>query len=359
MILDIAVFFGVLALLVLAHEFGHFISARRNGVGVEEFGFGFPPRLFGFKKGETLYSFNLLPLGGFVKITGENETASLDPKNFASKGLAQRAVILSAGVAFNLLLAFFIFSFAVFVGLPIDASSPLRTAGIRDPYVLAIEILPDSPAESAGIFEGDKILALETLSGTRIAPVSVSEVQEFTRSNYGEKMSVEVKRNNEFLVLSAVLSGDKEAPLGLSLAEIGIIDAPWYKAPFAGLELTIIALGQVIGGLYFLLKLVFSGVSVAGLVSGPVGIFAILSETLEFGFPILLSFVGILSVNLAVINLIPIPGLDGGRLFFLAIEAVRGKPVGQKISGLAHAAGFAILIMLMAAITYLDIRMKL
>ncbi len=359
MILEIAVFFGVLALLVLAHEFGHFIVARSRGVRVEEFGFGFPPRLFGFQKGGTFYSFNLLPLGGFVKISGENDSASSDPKNFSSHSLQARAAILSAGVIFNIILAFIIFSSAVYIGLPIDASTPLLTAKTGGNEITVVEVLPQSAAESAGIAAGDKILSLESETGEKIIPSSISDIQAFTKNHLSQKIAVEIERGKKSKTLSAILSSSAVSPLGVAMTEIGIISAPWYKIPLVGLELTVSALWGTIKGLFFIIGLIFSGASVAGLVSGPVGIFSVVSGSLVFGLPVLMSLVAILSLNLAIINLIPIPGLDGGRLLFLVFEAARGKPVGQKVSGLAHTAGFAILIVLMAVITYLDIRSKL
>lgn len=342
--------------MVLAHEFGHFFAARKNGIRVDEFGFGFPPRLFGFQKGDTFYSFNLLPFGGFVKISGENDVASSDPRNFSSRSLRARSGILSAGVIFNIILAFVIFSSAAFIGLPIDASAPLLTAKTSEVTITVIEVLPQSAAESAGIEARDKILSLESKTGERIIPSSISEIQAFTKNHLNQKIIVEIERNEEIKVLSAFLGVSETAPLGVAMAEIGIISAPWYKIPLVGLELTITAFWKTIEGLFFLVRQIFSGVSVAGLVSGPVGIFSIVSGSLDFGLPILMSLVAILSINLAIINLIPIPGLDGGRLLFLVIEYIRGKPVGQKISGLAHAAGFAILIMLMVIVTYLDIK---
>ncbi|MEK7566967.1 MAG: site-2 protease family protein [Patescibacteria group bacterium] len=358
MILDIAIFIIVLAVLVLAHEFGHFLAARKNGVRVDEFGFGFPPRLFGFKRGQTLYSLNLFPLGGFVKIAGENEAESSDSENFASKSLFSRASILFAGVFFNIVLAFIIFSVVVPLGIPVDAEDPYWQLRVRDTAITVVEVLKGSSAELAGFKTGDRVLTLETISGGIIKPSHVFEVQDFTRANAGQSAIIEIERRGQKIVLSANLA-EGEAPLGVATAKVGKIASPWYAVPWVGLELTAFAVWRTLEGFFFILKLLFSGQSVAGFISGPVGIFSLVSGILDFGPVILMTFVATLSINLAIINLMPFPALDGGRLLFLMIEGLRGKPLSRRIGGLAHALGFAILIMLMAIITYLDIKYKL
>ena len=361
MILDIAIFVIVLAVLVLAHELGHFLAARHNGVRVDEFGFGFPPRLFGFKYGETLYSFNLFPIGGFVRSFGEDDSEALDSRSFASKNIRQKAVMLLGGVFFNIVLAYFIFSFLVGIGMPADAEDPMWGSAVLDPKLTAIEIIAGSAAQKAGLKTGDIILSLEYGKEAKIYPLSVSDMQRFTREYAGKNINMEIERGSQKLVLNALLAdGSGEgAYLGAASAVIGTARAPWYLAPFAGLQITLNVLTRTIYGFFFIFKLLFSGNSVAGFVSGPVGIFSIIAGTFDFGWKFLVSLIAVISVNLAVINLIPFPALDGGRLLFLALEGLRGKPVSRKIGGLAHAFGFAILIMLMAIITYLDVKSRL
>ncbi len=357
MILDIAIFIIVLAVLILAHEFGHFIAARRNGVRVDEFGFGFPPRLFGFKYGGTLYSLNLFPLGGFVRIAGENEAVSDDPDNFASKNLPARASIIVAGVLFNVILAFIIFSAIAGFGVPVDTEDSYWSGRIDTKALTVVEVLKNSPAEKSGFKMGDEILTLKSVSES-VTPRSTSEIQEFTKANAGDKIDVEIKRRSENFILSADLD-EGAAPLGIATADVGKIKARWYLAPIVGLELTFLAVLRTLQGFFFILTLLFSGESVAGFVSGPVGIFTLVSGVLDFGPTVFFAFIATLSINLAVINLMPIPALDGGRLLFLIIEALRGKPVSRKVGNLAHGLGFAILIMLMIIITYLDIKIRL
>lgn len=345
-------FLGALALLVLAHECGHFWAAKKYGVKVEEFGFGFPPRIFSFTKGETLYSLNLLPLGGFVKILGENSSDSNDPRNFASRPAFSKAVMLSAGVVFNFILAVILFALVAWWGMPVDADDPLWQGKVQNAQITVIGLIKDSAAEKSGIAPGDKILGF----------VEIAEVQEFIKANTGKEITLKLKRKNEnFSIQVALPQSEIEggAVLGVAMVKIGLVREPWYKAPFAGFQTALLTLWRALSGLWFILTLLFSGQSLSGLVSGPVGIFSLVDDTLNFGATFLISLVASLSINLAVINFLPIPALDGGRLAFLLIEKLRGRPINPRISGLAHAAGFAILIILMAAVTYYDLKFRL
>jgi len=362
MFITFIAFFAVLAVLILVHELGHFLAARKHKVGVEEFGFGFPPRLASFKKGETLYSFNLLPLGGFVKITGEDASQSDNPKNFASRSIAQRASILVAGVFFNLILAYFLFSFVVWIGMPVNANDPLWQGRVSDPQIMVIDVFKGSSAAAAGIETGDKIVAMRPESGAELLPSTINQMQDFTKIHRGENVGVVVLRDGDELRLSAFLPENNELNqgiLGIAMANIGTFQQPWYSALWSGLEMTIATFARTMKGLAILIGMLVSGEQVAGLVSGPVGIFSIVASSIDFGIPFLIVLIATLSVNLAFINLIPFPGLDGGRLLFLAIEGLRGRPISQKIGGLAHAIGFVILILLMVVITYYDFKLHL
>ena len=349
------------SVLILVHEWGHFYSARKLGVKFEEFGFGFPPRIFGVRRAKTLYSLNLFPIGGFVRIFGENDSDASDPESFASKKIWQRAVILLSGVFFNIFLAYLIFSFLIIIGMPADADDPSWNGLVRDAKITATEIIGNSAAEKAGLKPGDVILSLTGESGLEERPSSVLDVQEFTLQHAGQKIKMEIERKNQNLILDAVLAekSDGGVYLGAATAMIGKVRAPWYLAPFVALGMTADAIFKTIYGFIFIFKLLFSGNSVAGFISGPVGIFSVVAGSVDFGWAFLATLVAVISINLAVINLIPFPALDGGRLLFLAIEALRGRPVSRKAGSLAHAVGFAILIMLMAAVTYLDFKTRL
>lgn len=354
------VFFAVLAVLVLVHEFGHFLAARRRGVRIEEFGFGFPPRLFSVKKGETLYSFNLLPFGGFVKIFGEDSQHSQDPENFASRSVSQRAAIIAAGVFFNLILAYFLFSFVFWLGMPVDADDPLWGREAQNPQITVIEVLPSSPAESIGLKKGDKIIELKS-GGESAKPAGINDVQNFINENQGRAINLEILRKGEKLDFSVVLPQDRQSSngiLGIAMANIGILKKSMFGALWFGMKETLSTILGTLKGLVFILGLLFSGENVSGLVSGPIGIFSIVGASLNFGYAFLFTLTATLSVNLALINFFPIPALDGGRLLFLAIEALRGRPVSQKAAGLAHSLGFAILILLMIIVTYYDLKTR-
>ncbi|MBI5787204.1 MAG: site-2 protease family protein [Candidatus Niyogibacteria bacterium] len=355
----ILAFFIVLAVLVLAHEFGHFISAKKYGVRVEEFGFGFPPRLFSFSIGESLYSFNLLPLGGFVRILGENGEDSQDPSNFSSRPAYQKAVMLSAGIFFNLVLAAVIFSFVFWLGMPVDADDPMWASKAADARISVIGVVKDSAAEGSGLKPGDFILSLESVNAENFEPRDITDIQDFIKESAGKEIVVEVGRGEAKISLPVLLPESEiedGVVLGIAMAKIGIVREPWYKAPVSGTRLTASAFWGTAKGLWRILTLLFSSNSVSGMVSGPVGIFSAVSGTLDFGPPFLLSLIALLSVNLALMNLLPLPALDGGRLLFLVFEKIRGRPINQKTGGLAHAAGFAILILLMAVITYYDVK---
>lgn len=360
MIVSLIVFFAVLAVLVLVHEFGHFWAARRKGIKIEEFGFGFPPRLFGIKKGETLYSFNLLPLGGFVKIFGEDSVNSQDPENFASRGVGQRAAVIAAGVFFNLILAYFLFSFVFWLGMPVDADDPLWKSGVQNPRITIIDVLLFSPAAAIGLEKGDKIIELKS-EGQSIKPSAIVDVQNFINENQGSTVNLQILRKRKELNFRIALPQDRQADegiLGIAMANIGIFKKPIIAALWSGMKETLSTILRTFAGLIFILKLLFSGENVSGLVSGPVGIFSIVGSSLNFGYAYLLTLIATLSVNLALINFFPIPALDGGRLLFLAIEALRGRPISQKAAGLAHSLGFAILILLMAIVTYYDLKIR-
>ncbi|MBI1956859.1 MAG: site-2 protease family protein, partial [Candidatus Niyogibacteria bacterium] len=306
MIADLAIFLGVLALLVLAHEFGHFLFARKFGVNVEEFGFGFPPRLGGIRKGGTLYSFNLLPLGGFVKITGEDSASgeageAMDPKNFASKPIIARAAILAAGIGFNLLLAYALFAVALGIGVPVLYDDPAWEGHITKPQIIAVAIQPDSAAERAGLKLGDAVVELSISGEEPFRDISIQSVQAFMQQHRGADVVIEVLRDGEAMTLNAHLP-DTAAPgegiLGIAMETVGRVDVPWWSVPWYAFRLTASTFTETAHGISALIGRAVSGESVRGMISGPVGIFSIVANTADFGFAYFLTLIAILSVNL-------------------------------------------------------------
>lgn len=371
------VFILILGVLVLVHELGHFLVAKRNGVISDEFGFGFPPRIFGTykdKKGqrkwvfgnkeigndlknedETVYSFNLIPLGGFVKIRGEDGEDKKDKKSFANQSIWVRFKILFAGVLMNFILAIVLFSLAFQIGLPESVGDDYQA---EDAKIQIAQVVKDSPAEEMGLEMGDRVLSIQTEEG--LMPVSkIKTFQEVIENNKGKEVSMNIEREGqeELLVLKSEIR--EEAPEGQGLlgvqlvrttfARYGFFESTWMaiQTSFSMILAILVFLGDLIVRL-------FSSQPVTADVAGPVGIAVMTGKMVQFGLAYVFQFVALLSINLAVINLLPIPALDGGRIFFLLIEKIKGAPLSQKLEGTANAIGFFLLIILMVFVTVKD-----
>ncbi len=352
MFLTIFVFILILGLLIFVHELGHFMMAKRAGIKVEEFGFGFPPRLFGIKRGETVYSLNLFPIGGFVKIYGENnrkdgEKDKEKKRAFYSQPIKIRTKILVAGVAMNLILAIILLGFGHLIGLPTIIGDDEKE-NLRDSRIQVAQVAFDSPAEKAGIMVGDTIRNVLT----------ITELQQFIRAHQGEEIVLTIERGNDVFERNLVPRLEypqDQGPLGIALVRTAVVSQPWYKAFFMGVISAFTLLGAILAALGNLIwQLITTGQSmIEG--GGPVYIFSLTGQAAQLGFIYILQLTAILSINLAIINILPFPALDGGRLIFLAIEKIKGSPVSQKIEGLSHTLGFIVLIFLMIAITWHDI----
>lgn len=352
----IIIFIIILAILIFAHEFGHFIAAKRAGVKIEEFGFGFPPRLFGIKKGETTYSLNLIPLGGFVKIYGEQGEGKGEENSFASRSIRQRATIIAAGVLMNFLLAMLLLSVGYKIGLPTVIDKEIKNAQIKNIQVQITGVALGSPAEKEGLQAGDVI---KELRNEEVIGVSkVKDIQSFVEKHKGKKINIILQRGDKDLNLSVLAREnppEDEGPLGISLAQTGIVSYSFFQSIIRGIADTVnltILIVIIIGGILY--KLVV-GLPVGQILTGPVGIYSITSQAAELGLIYLLQLTVLLSVNLGIINILPFPALDGGRLLFLGIEKIKGSPVSQRIENLVHTVGFVLLIFLMILVTYRDL----
>lgn len=352
------IFILVLGVLVVIHEFGHFWIARRNGVRVDEFGFGFPPKIFSIKKGETLYSLNLLPLGGFVKIFGEDlEEGKDDPRSFATKSIGARSRIIVAGVVMNVLLAIVLFSFGAGIGIPsaIDESN-IKYA--KDIGIQIIGVAKDSPAEASGLQIGDKIIEVKSERG-KVKSEKIEEIQKFISENKGQETIITIQRRNNVLDIKTtprVEAPQGQGALGIAMALVGIAKYPVYLAPIKGVEATIAVGVNFVVSIYQILGAWIVDGKVIAEIAGPVGIFNLTGQAAKLGFMYLLQFVAILSINLAIINALPFPALDGGRLLFLGLEKIKGSPVNVKWEKYTHIIGFIILILLILLITYKDVK---
>jgi len=335
-------FLAVLSVLVLAHELGHFVVAKRAGIQVQEFGFGYPPRLFGVRVGETLYSINLLPLGGFVRMLGEN-AAPGDPRAFASKSRGARAAVLVAGSAMNLLLAPVLFSMALMVGesVPCDNCHRVEIVGLQ----------ADSPAASAGLQAGDTLVSV---AGRPVT--SADDVRAAINGAGQQDIDVVAERDGRPVtaqVTPRVNPQDGRLMIGVALGpEYVTVRRPIWQAVPMGVQRTWETLKLFAQALK---EMVARQQPVE--VAGPVGIAQETGRMAQAGLTYLLQFTAFLSLNLAIFNLLPIPGLDGARLAFVVLEGVRrGRRVSPQVEGVIHFVGLMVLITFMLFVSYNDVR---
>jgi len=364
--MSIIIFLIILLVLVVSHEFGHFIVAKKFGIRVDEFAFGFPPKLFGKKYGETTYNFNALPLGGYVKIFGENpdEESMNGPdskRSFVNKPVYIQACVLLAGVTMNFLLAWFLISVGFISGLPSSVSSAPDGIKVTNQALTVTSVLAKSPAEVGGLKTGDKIISLETKTdSTKVmsSNMGAESVQTFVKNHNEEDVKISLIRGKEPMTVTVtpkkdVVSGN--SMIGISMDVIGTLRLPVHIAVWEGLKLSYdLSIVTALGFYHLIADAVMGQGSIAG-ITGPVGIVGVVGDAAKFGFVYLLSFTALISINLAVINLIPFPALDGGRLLFLLIEKIKGSKIKPEIANMVNLIGFGILMLLMVFITYQDI----
>jgi len=366
--MSIIIFIIVLVVLILVHEFGHFISAKKSGIRVDEFGIGFPPRIFGKKIGETVYSLNWIPFGGFVKIFGEDpdDESILGPdskRSFVNKPRRIQALAIVAGVTFNMFLAVILLSAGFLVGMPVSDNDPLITKKgyeITNANLTVISVLPDAPADIAGLKAGDKLLSVATRSDN-VEVLNADNVSDFIESHSGEEIAFIYERGGEVLLAEIVpergiVPDDPErTAIGTFFGTVGTLKLPIHKAIIEGIILTkemtvLIAIG--LGG--FIVS-AFTLSADLSQIAGPVGIVGLVGDAAALGLVALLNFTAIISIHLAIINLLPFPALDGGRLVVIAIEAIKKSAIKPKIINTVNTVGFALLILLMLVVTYSDI----
>ncbi len=358
--MSIILFLAVLIVLILVHEWGHFIVAKKVGMRVDEFGIGFPPKAWGIKWGETEYTINWLPIGGFVRIFGENpdetEALSVDAaRAFSARPKWAQALVLIAGVTMNVLFAWFLFTLTFMIGVPsaVDGEAATDRAQL---YIA--DTMPNSPAAAlpsgvtvTSVTAGDAVL--DTLSPDAftafVADTAPAPLQ-ITYENNGVAETVEI------VPVQGLDESNKERYLaGVSLALIDTVQYPIMTALQLATVTTYEALVSISVGLGSLVVATFTGVADYSSIAGPVGIVGMVEDAAAFGFTALLTFTAIISLNLAVINLLPFPALDGGRLVFVAIEAVTGKRIPPVWANRVNLVGFGLLMLLMVAVTYNDI----
>jgi len=358
--MSIAIFFIVLLVLVLVHEFGHFWTAKKFGIRVDEFGFGFPPKLFSIKKGETEYSFNLLPIGGFVRIFGENpnEESINGPdkdRSFINKAKWKQAVVLFAGVTANFLLAWVLFSFGFMSGFPTAVGSQADGVHLTDVSLMITSVLPNSPAEEAGFRAGDRIISAVS-EGKSLLEINPETFKTFVVENGFKGMEIDYLRGADTYATVVTPRDENNTPvIGISMEQVGIAKMPFFTSLKEGMILTLHTTYNTFMGLSGLIRDAFTGNGSLAGVAGPVGMVGIVGDAYQLGFSFVLSFAALISINLAIINLLPFPALDGGRLLFLLIEKLKGSRLNPRFANTANFFGFSLLIILMLVVTYHDV----
>lgn len=376
MFTTILIFLIVLSLLVFVHELGHFWVAKKCGLKPEEFGFGFPPRAIGFYKdtagkwkkvhggekpadaADTIYSLNWFPLGGFVKLGEDEDPEDKNANHFNNKPIWQRALILVAGVTMNFLLAVILFSGGFMFGLPMAVENAGGSADISDRKLQITQVLPGTPAEKAELEAGDLIVGLKGENLEMKEFSSIESFQELTNKNEGKELNYQISRGGEILekkITPQRLEGLEKAGIGIGISEIGIVKYPPHIAIWQGFKITSALTISMFVAFFDLLRGIFVGDGVGDNVGGPVRIAEITGQAARMGFVYLVNLTALLSVNLAIINILPFPALDGGRLLFLIMEKIKGRPVRKELEGVIHYIGFTLLMLLIIVVTYKDI----
>jgi regulator of sigma E protease len=353
--MTVILFLIVLAILIFVHELGHFLVARACGIRVDEFALGFGPKLWSTKKGETKYALNLVPFGGYVKIFGENpDDESIkgpdSARSFVNKPKWQQVLVLAAGVFFNFIFAWLVIMFVFMAGVPASLDSyPEYASRMTDQHIAITYVEPGSPAESAGLKAGD----------TMIGYSSVEAIQKAIAGSMDKGITLKYihlnKETSSTVVAKQGIVEDKYA-IGISMDNVGTLKLPIHLAIYEGTRFTLHMMKMIALGLWDLVSGLFRGSSaVLSSVTGPVGIAGLVSDAAQLGFTYLMMFTALISINLGVLNLVPFPALDGGRILFVIIESVTRRQIKPALANTVNAVGFALLILLMVVVTYRDI----
>lgn len=349
--MGIIAFIIILSVLVLVHEAGHFFAARRAGVGVEEFGLGFPPRLFGWRRGNTVFTLNAIPFGGFVRLVGEQGEDAARPDSFMSAKPWRQLAILLAGVVMNFVFAWATMAVVLGLGVRVDpAQVPTDRFVITQAERTEIVVNQESAAARSGLENGDTVLSVNGLQFRNTAALI-----DYVQSNNYPELAVAAKRRGE-TVTATIQSQDTAngKRYGLGIATSMDIRYPWSVTPWYGLKGAVSLAGEATSGFGQLARDLFRG-RVSQDVTGPIGIAVITTEVSRLGLIPLLQFAAILSISLAILNVLPLPALDGGRIFLRLAGWVSRRPVSRQLEGAIHMVGFYLLVAFLLYISVRDI----
>jgi regulator of sigma E protease len=301
----------------------------------------------------TIYSINWLPLGGFVKIKGEDGEGENDNDSLISKPIWQRTIVMSAGVTMNILLAIVLISIGLMIGLPqsIDDLSP--KARIKSEQIQILQVIKDTPAEKANFQLGDVILNID---GNEFR--EVEDIQKYANENIDNEINYLLLREGketQVKVTPEYREDTGKGGVGVSITKIGLVSYPWYLAIYEGIKTTFILLWLILVAFYELIKGLIFGQGLSADIAGPVGIATLTGQMARMGFVYILQFTALLSINLAIINILPFPALDGGRILFLIIEKIKGSPVKREVETAIHNIGFMLLMVLVLVVTFKDV----
>lgn len=347
----ILVFILMLGLLVFVHELGHFLAALLSGMKVEEFAFGFPPKLWSKKYKGTRYAINLFPIGGYVKILGEDEK-NKDPNAFGNKRIRSRIFVIVAGVLMNFVLGFLLFLILFWCSYPplvsnVNAYNGKIVEGTGGLYIEEIE--KNSLAEKYDIKTGDVIIQVDEIQNPNVDDLHVA-----VANNQNGVVSLEIKRGNNLIKKELTIANNPQIGVGI-WEKMYKVNYTWWKVPYYAFVETGKTIAKTFIAVYGFFKDLIITRHVASDVVGPVGLFGITSVAVKLGFGYILTLVILLTINLGIINILPFPALDGGRLVFLVVEKIRGKKVAEHVEGIIHTIGFWLLIVLMILIAVRDV----
>lgn len=351
---------AILVVLIVVHEFGHFVAAKIFGVRVDEFGVGYPPRAFLFAKvGDTEYTLNWIPFGGFVRLYGEDDSGEHGKRSLIDAPRWKQAVILIAGVAMNAFAAWILFVCALHIGIPQVVEAPMSNMPVR---LVIADVVPGSPADAANLSAGSEITAIIDMQGKNIVePLTPNTITAFVRTHPGEALQITYKQAGTIRQTTArpaqgVLKDDADTPaLGVGLVLVSNVSVPWGEAFIKSFPLIYQETAQTVLALWHIINSSIHGSLNLSNVVGPVGLASVVGEAAQNGWGQILLLAGLIGINLAIINLVPIPVLDGGRLLVVSIEAVLRRPAPRLAMQLLNTIGIALIILLMITVTYHDI----